>query len=85
MVNQLWVSRNNLWVPNWSSTSCELGIFVDQSAGSIAASDVKLGRRRRGWERLQRRCLVQGSVRAVGVDVRRVLGQHRLKLALVED
>ena len=72
-------------MPNWSSTSCDLGIFVDQSAGPIVASHVKLGSGCRRWERLQRRCLVQGSVRAVGVDVRHVLGQHRLKLALVED
>ena len=35
---------NHLWVPNWSSTSCDLGIFVDQSAEPIAASDAK-------WER----------------------------------
>jgi hypothetical protein len=42
-----------VWVPNWSSTSCDVGVFVDQSAESIAASDVKRGRRRRGWKRLQ--------------------------------
>jgi hypothetical protein len=72
-------------VPNWSSTSCDLGIFVDQSAEPIAASDAKLGRRRGGWKWLERRCLVQCSVRPVGVEVRHVLGQHRPKLALVED
>jgi hypothetical protein len=48
----------SLWVPNWSSTSCDLGVFVDQSTEPIAASDAKRGRRRRGWKRLQRRCLV---------------------------
>ncbi len=41
-----WRTRTwvRLWVPNWSSTSCDLGVFVDQSAGPIVASDVKLGR-----------------------------------------
>jgi len=58
---------------------------VDQSAEPVAASDAKRGRRRRGWQRLQRRCLVQCSVRPVGVEVRHVFGQHRLKLASVED
>ena len=33
-----------LWVPNWSSTSCDPGVFVDQAAEPIAASDAKLGR-----------------------------------------
>jgi NAD(P)-dependent dehydrogenase (short-subunit alcohol dehydrogenase family) len=33
-----------LWVPNWSSRSCELGVFVDQSAEPVAASDAKRGR-----------------------------------------
>jgi hypothetical protein len=32
-----------LWVPNWSSTSCDLGIFVDQPAESVAASEAKVG------------------------------------------
>jgi hypothetical protein len=34
---------------------------------------------------LERRCLVQFSVRPVGVEVHHVLGQHCPKLALVED
>jgi hypothetical protein len=46
-------------VPNWSSTSCDLGIFVYQSPEPIVTSDAKLGRRRRGWKRLERRCLGQ--------------------------
>jgi hypothetical protein len=74
-----------VWVPNWSSTSCGLGIFVYQSTEPIATSDAKLGRRRGGWERLERRCLVQCSVRSMGVEVRYVFGQHGPKLALVED
>jgi hypothetical protein len=32
-----------LWVPNRSSVSCDLGVFVDQSAESVAASEVKVG------------------------------------------
>ena len=68
-----------VWVPHWSSRSYDLGIFVNQSAEPIAASDVKLGRRRRGWKRLQRRCLVQCPVRPMGIEVRHVLGQHSLK------
>jgi len=48
----------DLWVPNWSSTSCDLGVFVDQSTEPIATSDAKLGRQRRGWKRLERRGLV---------------------------
>ena len=34
---------------------------------------------------MERRCLVECSVRPVGVEVRHVLGQYRLKRALVED
>ncbi|MDQ3762123.1 MAG: N-terminal phage integrase SAM-like domain-containing protein [Actinomycetota bacterium] len=33
----------SLWVPNRSSTSCDLGVFVDQSAEPIASSEVKQG------------------------------------------
>ncbi len=32
-----------VWVTNWSSTSCDLGIFVDQPAEPIATSEVKAG------------------------------------------
>jgi hypothetical protein len=32
------VSVLRLWVPNWSSASCDLGIFVDQSTEPIATS-----------------------------------------------
>jgi hypothetical protein len=28
-----------LWVPNWSSTSCDLGVFVYQPTGQIATSE----------------------------------------------
>jgi hypothetical protein len=36
--------RENVWVPNWSSRSCDLGVFVDQSTEPIAASDAERGR-----------------------------------------
>src|ERR671916_294007 len=65
-VSQSTVSRRWVWVPNWSSASCGLGVFVDQSPEPIATSDAKRGRCRRGWERLERRCLVQCPVRPVG-------------------
>ena len=56
-----------------------------QSTEPIATSDARLGRQRRGWEPLERRCLVECPVRPMGVEVRYVLGQHGLKLAPVED
>jgi hypothetical protein len=36
-----------LWVPNWSSTLCDLGVFVYQPVEQVATSDVRLGWRRR--------------------------------------
>jgi hypothetical protein len=51
----------------------------------IATSDAKLGRRCRGWERLERHCLVQRSVGPVLVEMRRVLGQYVFEMAPVED
>jgi hypothetical protein len=74
-----------VWVPNWSSRSGDLGVFVDQSAEPIAASDAQRGRRRRRWKRWQRRGVVQRPVRTVGVEVRHVPRQHSLKLAPVQD
>jgi hypothetical protein len=41
--------RAGLWVPNWSSTSCDLGVFVYQPAEQIATSKVQLGSRCRWW------------------------------------
>jgi len=34
----------SVWVPNRSSTSCGLGIFMDQPTESVAASKVQVGR-----------------------------------------
>jgi hypothetical protein len=38
-----------VWVPNWSSTSCNLGVFVYQPAEQITTSQVDLGRRCKWW------------------------------------
>jgi hypothetical protein len=43
------VVGKNVWVPNWSSTSCDVGVFVYQPVEQVATSDVRLGWRRRGW------------------------------------
>jgi hypothetical protein len=32
-----------VWVPNWSSTSCDLDIFVNQPAEQIATSEDEAG------------------------------------------
>ena len=34
----------------WSSTSCDLGIFVDQPAEPVAASEAKVALGREQWE-----------------------------------
>jgi hypothetical protein len=34
---------HTLWVPNWSSMSCDLGIFVDQPTEPVTTSEAKLG------------------------------------------
>jgi hypothetical protein len=39
----------SLWVPNWSSTSGDLGVFVYQPGEQIATSEVKLAWRCRRW------------------------------------
>jgi hypothetical protein len=41
--------RRHLWVPNWSSTSRDLDVFVYQPVEQIAASQMKLGWRCRWW------------------------------------
>jgi hypothetical protein len=38
-----------VWVPNRSSKSCDLGVFVYQPTEQVATSEVKLGWRRRWW------------------------------------
>jgi len=76
--------HDDLWVPNWSSTSGGLGIFVDQSAKPIVASEAKAGLGR--WRQWPEWCCVpQGAVGAVLVEMRRVLGQYVFEVAPVED
>ena len=45
----------NLWVPNWSSTLCDLGVFVYQPGEQIAKSEMTVGWRGRRsplWDEL---------------------------------
>jgi hypothetical protein len=46
---RLVTKRWTLWVPKWSSTSCDVGVFVYQPVEQVATSDVRLGWRRRWW------------------------------------
>lgn len=34
-------AEQDLWMPNWSSTLCELGIFVYRSAEPVATSEAE--------------------------------------------
>jgi hypothetical protein len=72
-------------VPHWSSTSCDLGIFVDQSAKLVVTSDVKVGLGRGRWQWSEWCCVLQGAVGAVLVEMRHVFGQDVFEVALVED
>jgi hypothetical protein len=38
-VGEIRTDAGTLWVPNWSSTSCDLGVFVYQPTGQIATSE----------------------------------------------
>jgi hypothetical protein len=74
-------------VPNWSSMSCDLGIFV------ISPSSRSRRRRRRsgcdegGGSSLSGAacCVLQGAVGAVLVEMRCVLGQYVFEVASVDD
>jgi hypothetical protein len=76
---------STLWVPNWPFTSCDLGVFVDQSAEPVVTSDVKVGLGRGRWQWSEWCCVPQGAVGAVVVEMRRVLGQDVFEVAPVED
>jgi hypothetical protein len=69
-----------VWMPNKSSTSCDLGIFVYQPTESVATSEVQVGR----WEWSEWCCLMQGAV-AMVAEVGNVLGQYALEVAAVDD
>src|SRR5438105_6981555 len=75
----------HLWVPNWSPTSCDLGIFVDQPAKPIVASEAKAGLGRGRWQWPKWCCMLQGAVGTVLVEMRRVLGQYVFEVTPVED
>jgi len=77
--------KSNVWVPNWSSMSCDLGIFVDQSAEPVVTVDAKVGLGRRRWDWPKWCCVLQGAVGAVLVEMRGVLGQYVFDVAPVED
>ncbi|MCA1600745.1 MAG: hypothetical protein LC776_03530 [Acidobacteria bacterium] len=32
-----------VWVPNWSSASCDLGVFVDQPAEPVVTLEATVG------------------------------------------
>jgi hypothetical protein len=48
-VDQALSDVSALWVPNWPSTSCDLGVFVYQPVEQIATSEAKAGWRPRRW------------------------------------
>jgi hypothetical protein len=56
-----------VWVPNWSSPSCDLGIFVDQPAEPVEASQMRIRLWRRRGKGLEWCCLVQCAVGAMVV------------------
>ena len=57
-------------VPDCSSMSRDLGIFVYQSTKPIVTLETGLGWRCEGWERLERCGLVECAVRATVVELR---------------
>jgi hypothetical protein len=58
---------------------------VDQPAEPVATSEAKVVLGRGRWEWSERCCVLQGAVRAVLVEMRRVLGQDVFEVAPVED
>jgi hypothetical protein len=42
-VEPIFHANSYVWVPNRSSMSCDVGIFVDQSAAEVVASQVQPG------------------------------------------
>jgi len=72
-------------VPNWSSTSCDLGIFVYQPTKSVATSEVLVGLWRGRGEGPEWRCLAQCAVGPTVVEVHQVLGHHTLEVTTVDD
>jgi hypothetical protein len=48
-VTAIMATAQGVWVPNWSSTSRDLRVFVYQPAEQITTSEVNLGWRCRRW------------------------------------
>lgn len=69
----------------YSSTSCDLGIFVDQPAYSIDPHDPCAGRWSRRCDGSQRWHLVERAVWPMFVVVGHILSEQRLQLLLAED
>lgn len=63
-------------------TSCDLLIFMDQSAEPITTPNPSRAGHAAGYQDLIGRPLVQG---AMGVEVIDILGQHLLQVTLVHD
>lgn len=74
-----------VWVPKTSSTSCDLGIFVDQSTESIQPHDRCAGRWKGRGNGSQRWPLAERAVRPVLVVVHHVIRQHRLQMSPPQD
>jgi hypothetical protein len=77
--------RRTLWVPETSQQLRDLRILMDQATESIASDYRRRGVRRYRGERSKRRCLSQGPVRAMGVEVGLVLAQHLSGMCGVDD
>jgi hypothetical protein len=70
---------------NYSVTSCDLRVLMDQPTEPISSDDPP-SRRQDSWSvGLERWYLPQGAVRAVAIVVIDVLGQHRPQLPAPED
>jgi hypothetical protein len=65
--------------------SCDLGIFVDQSAEPVVTVDAKVGLGRGRWYWPKWCCVLQGAVGAVLVEMRCILGEYVFEVAPVED
>jgi hypothetical protein len=65
-------------------TSCDLGVFVEESAKPVSSDDLDVGVDRIR-QRPQRAGLVQGPMRTMSVEVGLVLGEDLAQVAFVHD
>lgn len=61
-------------------TSCDLLIFMDQSAEPITTPNPPRAGHAAGYRDLIGRPLMQGAMRSMGVEVIDILGQHLLQM-----